>query len=173
MLSKTTMMLTRSTPTRPKRVLAFDPGYERLGVAVLEREGSKEKLIYSDCIRTDAKLPFSERLGMLGAAAEVLIEKFAPDAIAIEEVYFENNAKTATKIARVAGMLSYISSRSNLPLFEYTPLEVKVAVTGYGKSDKAAIAMMVQKLVTIPTKPRLDDEMDAIAIGITCLAAAR
>jgi crossover junction endodeoxyribonuclease RuvC len=153
-------------------VLAFDPGYERLGVAVLEREGSKEKLIYSDCIRTDAKLPFSDRLGLLGAAAEALIEKFSPDAIAIEEVYFENNAKTATKVARVAGMLSYISSRSKLPLFEYTPLEVKVAVTGYGKSDKSAVSMMVQKLVLIPKKARLDDEMDAIAIGITCLASS-
>lgn len=166
------MMLTRSTLTRPNRVLAFDPGYERLGVAVLEREGSHEKLIYSDCIRTDAKLPFSERLGILGAAAEGLIEKFSPDAIAIEEVYFENNAKTATKVARVAGMLSYISSRFKLPLFEYTPLEVKVAVTGYGKSDKSAVTMMVQKLVIIPSKKRLDDEMDAIAIGITCLASS-
>lgn len=153
-------------------MLAFDPGYERLGVAVLERDGSKEKLIHSECIRTDAKLPFSERLGALGAAAESLIEKFSPDAIAIEEVYFENNAKTATKVARVAGMLSYISSRNNLPLFEYTPLEVKVAVTGYGKSDKSAVAMMVQKLVIIPAKKRLDDEMDAIAIGITCLASS-
>ncbi len=166
------MMLTRSTQTRPNRVLAFDPGYERLGVAVLEREGSHEKLIYSDCIRTDAKLPFRDRLGVLGAAAESLIEKFSPDAIAIEEVYFENNAKTATKVARVAGMLSYIATRNNLPLFEYTPLEVKVAVTGYGKSDKSAVSMMVQKLVIIPAKVRLDDEMDAIAIGITCLASS-
>ena len=166
------MMLTRSTQTRPNRVLAFDPGYERLGVAVLERDGAKEKLIYCDCVRTTASLSFTERLGIIGEAAEKLIEEFKPDAVAIEEVYFEKNAKTATKVARVVGALSYIAMRAGLPLFEYTPLEVKVAVTGYGKSDKAAVSMMVQKLVIIPAKKRLDDEMDAIAIGITCLAAS-
>lgn len=165
-------MLTRSTPTRPNRVLAFDPGYERLGVAVLEREGAKEVLVYSSCVRTDAALPFAERLHELGVAAEALVAQFTPDAVAIEEVFFEKNAKTATKIARVAGVLSYIATRSGLPLFEYTPLEVKVAVTGYGQSDKAAVAMMVAKLVRVPDKKRLDDEMDAIAIGITCLASS-
>ncbi len=162
-------------------MLAFDPGYERLGVAVLERvmgnpsTGLKagEKLIYSACIRTDAALPFAERLGQLGEEAEALIKKFAPDAVAIEEVFFEKNAKTATKIARVVGMLSYIATKAGKPLFEYTPLEVKVAVTGYGQSDKAGVAMMVAKLVVIPAGKRLDDELDAIAIGLTCLAAAR
>ncbi|MES2007202.1 MAG: crossover junction endodeoxyribonuclease RuvC [Patescibacteria group bacterium] len=165
-------MSTRSTPTRPNRVLAFDPGYERLGVAVVERVGSKETLIYSDCIRTSKETSFEDRLLALGIAAEELIKQFSPRGVALEEIYFQKNEKTATKIAEVRGLLTYIARKADIPVFNYTPQEVKIAVTGYGKSDKAAVTMMVQKLVIIPAKPRLDDEMDAIAIGLTCLASS-
>lgn len=166
-------MSTKSTPALPKRVLAFDPGYERLGVAVVEREGSKETLVYSDCIRTPAALPFEDRLLMLGDAAEAFIKEYSPAAVALEEIYFQKNEKTATKIAEVRGLLTYIARKAGLPVYHYTPLEVKVAVTGYGKSDKAAVTTMVSRLVRLPGKKRLDDEMDAIAIGLTCLATAK
>jgi crossover junction endodeoxyribonuclease RuvC len=164
---------TRPSGSRPSKVLAFDPGYERLGVALILREGAKETLAYSDCIRTEASLPFEERLLILGKEAERLIKKFAPDAVALEEIYFEKNVKTATKIAEVRGVLSYIAGKNGLPVHHFTPLEVKVAVTGYGQSSKSAVAMMVSKLVKLPAKKRLDDEMDAIAIGLTCLASVR
>ena len=160
------------TKTHP-RVLAFDPGYERLGVALVEKKGGKEVLVHSACVHTPASLPFHERLFILGVEAEKLIKKFKPTAIAIEKVYFENNAKTAMQIAEVCGMLSYIATTHKTPLFQYTPLEVKVATTGYGKSDKRAVAHMVAKLIVLPTKKRLDDELDAIAIGLTCLASVR
>jgi crossover junction endodeoxyribonuclease RuvC len=156
-----------------KRILAFDPGYERLGAAVVEREGSRETLIHSDCIRTGASLSFEDRLLELGRAAERLIEEFDPQAVALEEIYFQKNEKTATKIAEVRGLLTYIARKSGLPVYHYTPQEVKIAVTGYGKSDKAAVTMMVSRLVSLPAKKRLDDEMDAIAIGLTCLATVR
>jgi crossover junction endodeoxyribonuclease RuvC len=165
-------MSTKSIQVRLKRVLAFDPGYERLGVAVVEREGSKESLIYSDCIRTPAALPFEERLFMLGKEAEKLIKKFAPEAVALEEIYFQKNEKTATKIAEVRGVLSFLAQKNGLVVKHFTPQEVKIAVTGYGKSDKRAVEAMVSKLVRMPSKKRLDDEMDAIAIGITCLASS-
>ena len=152
------------------KVLAFDPGYERLGVAVVEREGSKETLVYSDCIRTPGSMAFEDRLLMLGNAAEKLIMQFMPAAVALEEIYFQKNEKTATKIAEVKGLLTYIARKAGVAVYQYTPLEVKVAVTGYGKSDKAAVGMMVGRLVRLPEKNRLDDEMDAIAIGLTCLA---
>ncbi len=157
----------------PHRVLAFDPGFERLGVAVLERENGKEILKHSECVRTRASLPFPERLRELGEAAEKLIKKFKPYAIALEKIYFEKNAKTAMGVAEVRGMLSYIASKNGLPVFEYTPLQVKVATTGYGKSDKTAVGMMVARLVILPSRKRLDDELDAIAIGLTCLASLR
>jgi len=155
------------------RVLAFDPGYERLGVAVLEREGGKEKLLHSDCVRTNAKDTFAERLCVLGEAVERLIAEWQPTAVALENLYFESNAKTAMNVSAVRGMLLYLAARSNLVAYEYTPLQVKVAVTGNGRSDKSAIALMVPKLVSISRGKRLDDELDAIAVGITCLASVR
>lgn len=155
------------------RVLAFDPGYERLGVAVIEKQKGKEVLLYSDCIRTPAKMPFPERLRLLGAAAEVLMTDWAPGAVALEEVYFQNNAKTAMQIAEVRGVLAYLAAKNDLPVRHYTPTQVKVAVTGSGRGDKAAVAAMVPRLLSLPAKKRLDDELDAIAVGITCLASWR
>lgn len=154
------------------KVLAFDPGYERLGVAVLERAGGKEVLIHSDCVRTPKTLPFHERLKLLGEAAERLIGEYAPECVALEKVYFEKNAKTAMAVAEVRGMLAYIAAARGLPLREYTPLEIKAAVTGYGRGDKSAIALMVPRLIALPAKKRVDDELDAIAVGLTCLAIA-
>jgi len=151
------------------KILAFDPGYERLGVAVLE----KDKLLHSDCIRTSAKLPFSERLGEIGKAAEKLIKKWKPDGIAVENVYFKNNAKTAMGVAQVRGVLCYLAARNGLPVHEYTPLQVKVATTGWGQSDKQAVGAMARRLIAVPKGKRLDDELDAIAVGITCLASLR
>ena len=155
------------------RVLAFDPGYERLGVAVLEKERGKEVLLYSACVRTSAKLAFSERLKLLGEETESLIKKWRPQAIALEEIFFEKNVKTAMQVAEVRGALMYIAAKAGLKAFHYTPGEVKIAVTGYGGSDKKAIAAMVPKLLRLPKGERLDDELDAIAVGITCLASAR
>jgi len=155
------------------RCLAFDPGFERLGVAVVEKVGGKETLLYSECVRTSSSLSFSERLHVLGKETERLIAEWKPSIAALEHIFFEKNAKTAIGVAGVRGVLSYLAALHGLPLFEYTPLEVKVAITGYGKSDKSAVAAMVKRLVTIPPKKRLDDELDAIAIGLTCLASAR
>ena len=131
------------------RILAFDPGFERLGVAVVEKnpsaDGGKEIVVHSECIRTDASLPFSERLLVLGKATEALIQKFKPDAMALEEIFFGKNAKTGVQIAEVRGMLTYIGRQNSLTVYGYTPLEVKIAVTGYGKSDKSAVALMVPR----------------------------
>lgn len=161
------------TKVVPLRVLAFDPGFERLGVAVIERAGGKDVLLFSDCIRTSAKLAFEDRLLLLGKEVEALTKTWEPQMVAIEDVFFENNAKTAMQVAQVCGVLAYIARSSGLPLFHYSPLQVKVAITGYGKSDKAAVAQMIPRLIALPPRKRLDDEIDAIAIGLTCLASAR
>ncbi len=155
------------------RVLAFDPGYERLGIAVMEKEGGKEVLLHSECVRTSPKSAFAERLRDLGAAAEALIAQWQPDCVALEEVFFEKNAKTAMQVAEVRGALMYIAASRGLVAHHYTPGQVKIAVTGYGASTKAAIALMVPKLLNLPARKRLDDELDAIAVGITCLASLR
>ena len=158
---------------KPFRVLAFDPGFERLGVAVLERQGGKEVLLYSACVRTSAALSFDRRLLNLGATVTNIIDEWQPSVVALESLYFENNAKTAMNVAAVRGMLIYLGASHDCSVFEYTPLQVKVAVTGYGKSDKSAVARMVSRLIRLPTRKRLDDELDAIAIGLTCLAHTR
>ncbi len=155
------------------KVLAFDPGYERLGTAVLEKTGSKETLLHSACIHTKQTLLFPERLALLGKETEALIHQWKPDCVALENLYFEKNAKTAMNVSAVRGMLLYIAARNSLPTHEYTPLQVKVAVTGYGRSTKADIALMVPKLLVLKDRVRLDDELDAIAVGITCLASVR
>ncbi len=173
-------------PSKLQRVLAFDPGFERLGVAVVEKTHStsfdrtqdkslgasnrREILLYSACIRTDAKIAFAQRLLILGKEVEVLIKKWKPDAMALEDLYFAKNAKTAMKVAEVRGMLVYLAATRGLALFEYTPLQVKVAVTGWGHSDKRAVAVMIPRLIALPKRVRLDDELDAIAVGLTCLA---
>lgn len=160
-------------PVANIRVLAFDPGYERLGVAVLEKQSGREVVLHSECIRSSATLTFPERLAELGAAVEALMAHWAPNGVALEEVFFEKNAKTAMQVAEVRGMLTYIAASKGLKVHQYKPAEVKIAVTGYGHSDKKAVEAMVIKLVALPTRKRLDDELDAIAVGITCLASLR
>lgn len=155
------------------RILAFDPGYERLGVAILDKKGGKEMLLHSECLRTAQNKTFPERLTELGAKVEALIEEWKPDAVALEEVFFEKNAKTAMQVAEVRGMLTYIAGSYGLACHQYTPSEVKIAITGNGRGDKRAIALMVPKLLALPHRKRLDDELDAIAVGITCLAHSR
>jgi crossover junction endodeoxyribonuclease RuvC len=156
------------------KLLAIDPGYERLGIAVLEKEPrQKERLAYSDCFQTDKGLPHAERLALIGAELERVIAEHAPEALCLESLYFSKNQTTAIKVAEVRGVILYVAARAGLRVFEYNPMEIKVAVTGYGKSDKTAVIAMVPKLVRVEKKIRYDDEYDAIAVGLTCLAVER
>lgn len=153
-------------------ILAIDPGFGRCGVAVLEGSGSKVDLLYSSCIETAAKNEFSERLLFVANEIIRLIDEYSPDTIAIEEIYFTNNAKTAIQIAEVRGMLIYLAASHNIPLAEFNPLAIKIAITGYGRATKDQVTKMVEKLVALPKKKMLDDEYDAIAVGLTALAQA-
>ncbi len=155
------------------RVLAIDPGFGRCGVAVIEKEDGKERLAYSDCIETSAKLPFPERLATVAEECVRLIKVYAPDAVAIEKVYFSNNQKTAMQVAEVRGALIGAASAAGVPVSEYTPGEVKSAAAGWGSADKTQVAKMIHLLVRIDKQIRHDDEYDAIAIGITHLARSR
>ncbi len=155
------------------RVLAIDPGYERLGVAVLEKVNQKEVLLYSGCLETDKKAELPDRLQILGAGITELIKQYEPTAIAIETIFFNKNLKTAVAVAEARGMIIYLAKLNNCEVCEYGPQQIKVAVTGYGKSDKAAVIDMVKRLIPTAPKTGLDDEYDAIAVGITCLAHQR
>lgn len=162
-----------STLQAAMKVLAIDPGYGRCGVAVVEKSDGKERLIYSDCIETSAARAFPERLAEVAGECERLIEEFAPDAVAIEKLYFTKNQKTAMQVAEVRGALIECAARRGLPVAEYTPGEVKMAAAGFGGADKRAVVKMLHALVQIEKEIAHDDEYDAIAIAITHLARAR
>lgn len=154
-------------------ILAIDPGFGRCGVAVLEGNGSNAALLYSSCIETKAGNEFSKRLLIVADEVRRLIEEYSPDTIAIEELYFTNNAKTAIHVAEVRGVFIYLAASRNIPLVEYNPLAIKIAITGYGRATKEQIIKMTEKLITLPKKKMLDDEYDAIAVGLTALAQAK
>lgn len=152
------------------RVLAIDPGYDRLGVAVMELIDGKEKLLFSTCIETARTDSLPDRLFTLGTAITKLLKEYSPDTMAIETLFFNKNIKTAIGVAQARGMLLYLAKVATCTVYEFGPQEIKVAVTGYGNAGKEAVYDMVTRLVPeVPTKA-LDDEYDAIAVGITCLA---
>lgn len=158
-------------------VLAVDPGYDRLGVAVIKKTAGKPALLFSDCIVTDKKNPHEKRLAIVGSAISKLIKTWRPDAIAVEELFFSKNQKTALLVSQALGVIVYEASKSGAKVFYYKPIQVKVAVTGYGKSDKNHVTDMVGRLIKMddgrPDKKRHDDEYDAVAIGLTHLAVHR
>jgi crossover junction endodeoxyribonuclease RuvC len=154
-------------------VLAFDPGYDRLGVAVMEQEKGKEKLLHSECVTTLRSDAMPERLKCIGEAVEALILKHTPTIVALETLFFNKNIKTGIAVAEVRGIILYLARHHGCRVMEFSPQEIKIAVTGYGKSDKSAVAGMVKRLVPDVPVDALDDEYDAIAVGITALSHTR
>lgn len=153
------------------RILSIDPGFERIGIAILEKErGQKDKLVYSTCFKTSAKIPFHERLTLIGSEVEAMVKKYKPVALAIEKLFFTTNQKTVMGVSEARGVIIYCASKNGLAIYEYTPPQIKVAVTGYGKADKNMVIGMVRKLIEVKKTTNSDDELDAIAIGLTCLA---
>lgn len=156
------------------KLIAIDPGYERLGIAVIEKNPKeKEVLLYSDCFKTDKKLPHYERLGLIGNEISKIISEYKPEVLCLENLFFTNNQKTAITVAEARGVILYEAAKNNLKVYEYGPGQIKVAVTGYGKSDKEQIISMIPRLIKINKTIKHDDEFDAIAVGLTCFAIER
>ena len=150
------------------RILGIDPGFDRLGVCVLDKEISKETLVFSTCIITSKKERFEKRLTVLGKELEEIILKYKPDELAIETLFFTNNQKTIITVAEVRGICIYLAHKNGATLFEYSPPQIKLAIAGHGKASKEDIAIMVPKILKQPLLIRtLDDEIDAIAIALT------
>jgi crossover junction endodeoxyribonuclease RuvC len=157
------------------KILGIDPGFERLGVAVLEKNKSdkKEKVLFSECFKTSAKLDFSERLFLIGKEIKKVIKKFKPEVLAIETLFFTTNQKTVMRVAEVRGVVIYEASFAGLKIFEASPPQIKIATTGYGKANKEQVMKMVKVLVEIDNTKKSDDELDAIAIALTAFAHIR
>lgn len=156
------------------KVLAVDPGYDRVGVAIIERSDTqKETLLYSTCITTDKKQSFYDRVRIVQQELERIITEHAPEYFVFEELYFAKNTKTALRVAESRGIISGVALRNNLPVYEIHPNHVKIAITGHGGAKKEDILWMLPKLITINPQGMLDDELDAVAIGLAFFAQYR
>lgn len=150
------------------RILGIDPGFDRLGVCILDKEGSRETLVHSLCIETSKKDSFEKRLGEIGKLLEKIIKKYKPQELAIEKLFFAKNQTTAINVAEVRGVVLYLSYNHGLSINEYSPPEIKLAVAGHGKATKLDIFHMTSKILAGQVKSGLlDDELDAIAIALT------
>lgn len=148
------------------RILGIDPGYATIGFGLVEAERGQVHMVTYGAITTPAGLPLSKRLYQISIDMEELIEQLKPDAIAIEELFFNTNITTGIAVAHGRGVLLCSAEKCGIPLYEYTPSQVKLAVTGYGKAEKAQVMDMTRRLLKLTAVPRPDDAADALAIAI-------
>lgn len=151
------------------KVLGIDPGYDRLGMAVLEGDPSRPTLVWSECV-LPPKGNVEMRLAKVYEETAAAIKEHAPDILAIETLFFSVNKKSALGVAEARGAILAAAGAAGVTVREFSPATVKLAVTGHGAADKAAIARMIPHLLTLPEKKkRLDDELDAMAVAIAGL----
>jgi len=147
-------------------ILGIDPGYAIVGWGVLQYERGRFKPLAFGAITTPAGMDFSRRLACIYDQLSVLCAKYNPEAAAVERLYFQNNQKTAIDVAQARGVTLLALHKSGVPVFEYTPLQVKSAVTGYGKAEKPQVMEMTRRLLNLKETPKPDDTADALAIAI-------
>lgn len=152
-------------------VLGIDPGYAIVGWGLVEFKNNSFRPIRYGAITTDADTDFNERLRMIFDDLSQVIKVFKPDAMSIEKLYFTTNQKTAIMVAEARGVILLSAKQNGLPIFEYTPLQVKTAVTGYGKAKKPQVMEMTRRLLKLPEVPKPDDTADALAIALTHIQA--
>jgi crossover junction endodeoxyribonuclease RuvC len=155
------------------RILGIDPGYDRCGVAVLDKVDGKESLLLSGCITTDKNVPFEHRLVTVTKELANLVETHKPAICALEQLYFTTNKKTAMRVAEVRGAIVAMMCERGITIRECGPGQVKVAITGDGRATKRQMIMMVPKLISMSKTVQYDDEYDAIAIALTVSAYIR
>ena len=147
-------------------VLGLDPGTATTGFGVVNYSQGRARALRYGVIRTSPELPMHLRLLQIQREVEALLMELQPDAVAIEQIFYHRNAKTVITVAQARGVLIVTAAANGVPLFEYTPLQVKQSVCGYGRADKQQIQIMVQKLLNLTELPRPDDAADALAIAV-------
>ena len=147
-------------------IIGIDPGYAIVGIGVVEYVGNKFRTLEYNAITTPGGMPTVERLKKIYTEMTMYIDKYKPDAVAIEELFFNSNQKTAINVAQARGVLLVAVANKNVPISEYTPLQVKQSVTGYGRADKKQIQSMVKMILGLNVIPKPDDAADALALAI-------
>lgn len=148
------------------RILGIDPGYAIVGFGVLQAARGQATLLCCGAIRTAAGVPMPQRLLQIGEDLGELIHTFAPDVLAIEELYFNNNVTTGIGVAQARGVILATAAKLGVPVAEYGPSQVKQAVVGYGKAEKRQVMEMTRRLLRLAEVPRPDDAADAVAIAL-------
>ena len=151
------------------KVLGIDPGTGRVGWAIVSKENGKEELVDCGCFETPAKSELPGRLNLIFEFLIKLIKKHHPDEFASESLFFATNAKTAFDVGAARGVILLAAQKSHLPISNYTPLQVKSSLTGYGAADKKQVQFMVTKILHLKETPKPDDAADAVAIALTHL----
>lgn len=151
---------------RAMRILGIDPGFATIGFGMVEADRGQARMVTYGAITTPAGLPLSRRLYQIGTDMEELIGRLRPDVISIEELFFNNNITTGIAVAHGRGVLLYSAEKCGVPLYEYAPSQVKLAVTGYGKAEKRQVMDMTRRLLKLEKLPRPDDAADALALAL-------
>ena len=147
-------------------ILGIDPGYAIVGYGVIKYEGGKMSVVDYGKITTEANIPLSKRLKLIYDSLSHLIETFKPDVVAVEELFFNSNVKTAIAVGHARGVIILAAANKNLKIAEYTPLQIKQAVVGYGRADKNQVQQMVKMFLKLKEVPKPDDTADALAVAI-------
>lgn len=155
------------------RVLGIDPGIGRLGWGVIDNVKGKITSVAYDCFETPSTMDVPKRLEQIYIHMLEIIELYQPDELGIEDLFFSNNAKTAFVVGQARGVVLLAAAQKNLSIGVYTPLQVKSAVTGYGKAEKRQVGEMVKILLKLKSVPKPDDTADALAIAITHAFSAK
>ncbi len=151
------------------RVLGIDPGTAITGYAVVDETGGRLSLVAIGVVDTPAKMSLPARLQQIYAGLRAVINEHAPETAAVEELFFSRNTRTAMSVGEARGVVLLALADAGLPIVEYTPMQIKQAVTGYGSADKRQVQEMVRLLLALPDIPRPDDAADAAAVAICCL----
>lgn len=148
-------------------ILGIDPGIARVGWGVVETQNSKLKAQSYGCFETSAKQNIPDRLLAIHTHIHKIIGEYKPDALSIEELFFNTNVKTAFIVGQARGVIMLAAAENNIPVSIYTPLQVKVAITGYGRAEKTQIGKMIRILLKLKEIPKPDDTTDALAVALT------
>lgn len=149
-----------------QRVLGVDPGLSRCGVAVLDGPSQRARVVHTDVVRTPAEQALGQRLAAIHTALSLVVADQRPRALAVERVFINSQARTGVGAVQVVGLVHLLGAHHDLPVREYTPSQVKAAVTGVGDADKDQVTFMVQRMLALPDPPRPADRADAMAVAL-------
>lgn len=156
---------------KKQRILGIDPGFGRIGFGIIEGSGRDWKPVAHGCIETSSKKGFIERLEDVHTVLKYIIKKYHPTHSAVEELFFYKNVKTAIDVGQARGVILLTLREAGLPISEYTPLQIKQSITGYGRAEKGQLQRMVRMMLGIKKAITPDDAADALAIALTCGAS--